>query len=68
MLVVPCAGRPTTFTVVIATPATELPRSMLTAVLYGVLADFAATVGAAGTPTVIVTVAGAEVPPGFVAV
>ena len=67
-LTVPWVGAVPIVTAVISTPVIELVRSMLAAVLYAVPADFAATVGTAGAPTVIVTVAGDDVPPGFVAV
>ena len=53
-------------TAVMSTPVIEPDRSMLAAVLYAVVTGFAATTGAAGAPTVIDTVAGLDVPPGFV--
>ena len=67
-LTVPCVGAIPIVTAVTSTPVIEADRLMLAAVLYGVLTFVAATVGFAGAPTVIVTVAALEVPPGLVAV
>ena len=66
---VPCAG-PEATAMLLCAPVIEPARSMAVPELeYGtVTPDRSATAGAAGVPTVRLTVAGAEVPPGPVAV
>ena len=68
-LVVPCAGAVATV-MPVETPDTELERSITVPWLLNATAtpERAATVGAAGIATVSDTVAGADVPPGPVAV
>ena len=68
-LVVPCAGAVAT-AMLDAMPDTELERSTAVPLLLNATAtpERAATAGAAGVATVNDTVAGADVPPGPVAV